>query len=339
MIRLHNDYNRGACGKILEKLAQINGESYDGYGEDTWCEKAAKLIREKCKAPEAAIHFLPGATQANFIVHAAALSPIQSVICPDSGHVYAHEAGSIENTGHKLVPLPSTGGKISAEQIREVAASYYNSGEPNYICEPKMVYISFPTEWGTIYSEQELREIRKVCDEYEMYLFADGARLGYGLVAETDVTLKDIANYTDVFYIGGTKVGALCGEAVVFPKKAPKHFFTMIKQQGALLAKGRLLGIQFDTLFTGNLYLEISKNAIETAAKLKAALKEKGYEFFINSPTNQIFVILENKKMEELGEKVKFSFWEKYDENHTVIRFATSWATKMEDIDALIDIL
>ena len=339
MIRLHNDYNRGACGKILEKLAQINGESYDGYGEDTWCEKAAKLIREKCKAPEAAIHFLPGATQANFIVHAAALSPIQSVICPDSGHVYAHEAGSIENTGHKLVPLPSTDGKISAEQIREVAASYYNSGEPNYICEPKMVYISFPTEWGTIYSEQELREIRKVCDEYEMYLFADGARLGYGLVAETDVTLKDIANYTDVFYIGGTKVGALCGEAVVFPKKAPKHFFTMIKQQGALLAKGRLLGIQFDTLFTGNLYLEISKNAIETAAKLKAALKEKGYEFFINSPTNQIFVVLENKKMEELGKKVKFSFWEKYDENHTVIRFATSWATKMEDIDALIDIL
>ena len=201
------------------------------------------------------------------------------MICPDSGHVYAHEAGSIENTGHKLVPLPSTDGKISAEQIREVAASYYNSGEPNYICEPKMVYISFPTEWGTIYSEQELREIRKVCDEYEMYLFADGARLGYGLVAETDVTLKDIANYTDVFYIGGTKVGALCGEAVVFPKKAPKHFFTMIKQQGALLAKGRLLGIQFDTLFTGNLYLEISKNAIETAAKLKAALKEKGYEF------------------------------------------------------------
>ena len=188
MIRLHNDYNRGACEKILEKLAQINGESYDGYGEDTWCEKAAKLIREKCKAPEAAIHFLPGATQANFIVHAAALSPIQSVICPDSGHVYAHEAGSIENTGHKLVPLPSTDGKIGAEQIREEAAYYYNSGEPNYICEPKMVYISFPTEWGTIYSEQELREIRKVCDEYEMYLFA--------LVAQRTIA------YTDIDYFG-----------------------------------------------------------------------------------------------------------------------------------------
>ena len=204
---------------------------------------------------------------------------------------------------------------------------------------PGMVYISHPTEYGTLYTKQELADISSVCREYEIPLFLDGARLGYGLVAETDVTLKDIANYTDVFYIGGTKVGALCGEAVVFPKKAPKHFFTMIKQQGALLAKGRLLGIQFDTLFTGNLYLEISKNAIETAAKLKAALKEKDYEFFINSPTNQIFVVLENKKMEELGKKVKFSFWEKYDENHTVIRFATSWATKMEDIDALIDIL
>lgn len=247
MIRLHNDYNRGACGKILEKLAQINGESYDGYGEDTWCEKAAKLIREKCKAPEAAIHFLPGATQANFIVHAAALSPIQSVICPDSGHVYAHEAGSIENTGHKLVPLPSTDGKISAEQIREVAASYYNSGEPNYICEPKMVYISFPTEWGTIYSEQELREIRKVCDEYEMYLFADGARLGYGLGSvKNDLTLEKMAELTDVFYIGGTKCGALFGEALVITnKKLARKFRTYMKQNGAVLAKDGFLGCSF----------------------------------------------------------------------------------------------
>ena len=169
MIRLHNDYNRGACVKILEKLAETNAESYDGYGEDTWCEKAADLIRKKCKAPEAAVHFLPGATQANFIVHAAALSPIQSVICPDSGHVYAHEAGSIENTGHKLVPLPSADGTITAEQIRKAAAAYYEAGEPNYLCEPKLVYISFPTEWGTLYSEQDLKDIRKVCDEYSVW--------------------------------------------------------------------------------------------------------------------------------------------------------------------------
>lgn len=202
-----------------------------------------------------------------------------------------------------------------------------------------MVYISHPTEYGTLYTKKELADISDVCREYEIPLFLDGARLGYGLVAKTDVTLKDIAKYTDVFYIGGTKVGALCGEAVVFPKKAPKHFFTMIKQQGALLAKGRLLGIQFDTLFTDDLYTRISRNAIETAAKLKSALKEKGYKMFIDSPTNQIFVILENTKMEELGKQVKFSFWEKYDDTHTVVRFATSWGTKMEDIDALIEIL
>ena len=221
MIRLHNDYNRGACAKILEKLAETNAESYDGYGEDTWCEKAADLIRKKCKAPEAAVHFLTGATQANFIVHAAALSPIQSVICPDSGHVYAHEAGSIENTGHKLVPLPSADGTITAEQIRKAAAAYYEAGEPNYLCEPKLVYISFPTEWGTLYSEQDLKDIRKVCDEYGMYLFVDGARLGYGLgSAKNDVTLEKLAELTDAFYIGGTKCGALFGEALVITNSA-----------------------------------------------------------------------------------------------------------------------
>ena len=300
MIRLHNDSNRGACGKILEKLAQINGESYDGYGEDTWCEKAAKLIREKCKAPEAAIHFLPGATQANFIVHAAALSPIQSVICPDSGHVYAHEAGSIENTGHKLVPLPSTDGKISAEQIREVAASYYNSGEPNYICEPKMVYISFPTEWGTIYSEQELREIRKVCDEYEMYLFADGARLGYGLGSvKNDLTLEKMAELTDVFYIGGTKCGALFGEALVITnKKLARKFRTYMKQNGAVLAKGWLLGMQFCALLEDDTYEKMTAQADAYALEIKAAFKEKGIREYVDSYTNQLFVILTEEQAE-----------------------------------------
>ena len=203
-----------------------------------------------------------------------------------------------------------------------------------------MVYISHPTEYGTLYTKKELEEISEVCHKYELPLFLDGARLGYGLVSpEADVTLEDIARCTDVFYIGGTKVGALCGEAVVFTKKAPKHFMTMVKQQGALLAKGRLLGIQFDTLFTDDLYTRISKNAIETAMKLKRALLEKGYQLFLDSPTNQQFVVLENKKKEELGKEVQFDFWEKYDEDHTVIRFATSWGTKMEDIDALIELL
>ena len=276
MIRLHNDYNRGACAKILEKLAETNAESYDGYGEDTWCEKAAALIRKKCKAPEAAVHFFPGATQANFIVHAAALSPIQSVICPDSGHVYAHEAGSIENTGHKLVPLPSADGTITAEQIRKAAAAYYEAGEPNYLCEPKLVYISFPTEWGTLYSEQDLKDIRKVWDEYGMYLFVDGARLGYGLgSAKNDVTPEKLAELTDVFYIGGTKCGALFGEAVVFPKPGLiPHFFTIIKQHGALLAKGRILGIQFDVLFENDLYEHIGEPAIAAADKIREGLKE-----------------------------------------------------------------
>ena len=337
MIRLHNDYNRGACGKILEKLAQINGESYDGYGEDTWCEKAAKLIREKCKAPEAAIHFLPGATQANFIVHAAALSPIQSVICPDSGHVYAHEAGSIENTGHKLVPLPSTDGKISAEQIREVAASYYNSGEPNYICEPKMVYISFPTEWGTIYSEQELREIRKVCDEYEMYLFADGARLGYGLGSvKNDLTLEKMAELTDVFYIGGTKCGALFGEALVITnKKLARKFRTYMKQNGAVLAKGWLLGLQFYTLLENDLYFEITRKADMLAMKIRDAFAKKGIPFWVESPTNQQFVILSPQQQDILGKNYTF---EKTGNtpNGIVARFCTSWATTEEEVAQLI---
>ena len=314
MLYFENDYCEGAHEAILKRLMETNMEKVPGYGQDPFCDKAKEKIKEACGCPDGEVYFLVGGTQTNAVVIASVLNRYEGVLSAVTGHVNAHEAGAIEFTGHKVLPLPQDNGKISAADLKD--------------------YLH-----GTLYTKQELADISSVCREYEIPLFLDGARLGYGLVAETDVTLKDIANYTDVFYIGGTKVGALCGEAVVFPKKAPKHFFTMIKQQGALLAKGRLLGIQFDTLFTGNLYLEISKNAIETAAKLKAALKEKGYEFFINSPTNQIFVILENKKMEELGEKVKFSFWEKYDDSHTVVRFATSWATKMEDIDSLIETL
>ena len=299
-----------------------------------------ELIRKACGDERVDVHFLVGGTQTNVTVISAALKHYQGVITAKTGHINVHETGALEACGHKCLCIETPDGKLTAEQIAAYTDAHFADESFEHMVQPKLVYISNPTELGTIYKKAELEALYRVCRENDLYLFLDGARLGYGLACrENDLTMADIAANTDVFYIGGTKVGALCGEAVVFPKKAPKHFFTMIKQQGALLAKGRLLGIQFDTLFTGNLYLEISKNAIETAAKLKAALKEKGYEFFINSPTNQIFVILENKKMEELGEKVKFSFWEKYDENHTVIRFATSWATKMEDIDALIDIL
>lgn len=339
MFFFENDYCEGAHEAILKRLAETNMEKVPGYGRDFYCNQAKEKIKEACGCPNGEVYFLVGGTQTNSVVIASMLNRYEGVLSAVTGHVNSHEAGAIEFTGHKVLPLPQKDGKISAADLKAYLETYYADGSFDHMVFPGMVYISHPTEYGTLYTRQELADISQVCRKYEIPLFMDGARLGYGLAADTDVTLKDIAEYTDVFYIGGTKVGALCGEAVVFPEKAPKHFFTMIKQQGALLAKGRLLGIQFDTLFTDNLYLEISKNAIDTAAKLKKALKEKDYKLFIDSPTNQIFVILENAKMEELGKKVRFSFWEKYDEIHTVVRFATSWATKMEDIEALIAIL
>ena len=339
MLYFENDYCEGAHEAILKRLMETNMEKVCGYGLDPYCEQAKEKIKKACGCPEGEVYFLVGGTQTNAVVIASVLKRYEGVLSAVTGHINAHEAGAVEYTGHKVLPLPQYDGKIAATALEKYLQTYYAAGRYDHMVFPGMVYISHPTEYGTLYTKKELEEISAVCHEYELPLFLDGARLGYGLVADTDVTLQDIAHYTDVFYIGGTKVGALCGEAVVFPKKAPKHFFTMIKQQGALLAKGRLLGIQFDTLFTDDLYLKISKNAIETAQKLKASLKEKSYQFFLNSPTNQIFVVLENQQMAELEKKVKFGFWEKYDETHTVVRFATSWATKMEDIEALIEIL
>ena len=302
MLFFVNDYCEGAHPAILQKLLETNMEKLSGYGTDKYCDSAKEKIRKACGCPDADVFFLVGGTQTNATIIGSVLNRYEGVLAAQTGHVSCHEAGAIEYTGHKVLTLPA--------------------------------------ENGTLYTKKELEEISEVCHKYELPLFLDGARLGYGLVSpEADVTLEDIARCTDVFYIGGTKVGALCGEAVVFTKKAPKHFMTMVKQQGALLAKGRLLGIQFDTLFTDDLYTRISKNAIETAMKLKRALQEKGYQLFLDSPTNQQFVVLENKKKEELGKEVQFDFWEKYDEDHTVIRFATSWGTKMEDIDALIELL
>ena len=295
---------------------------------------------KRCGCPDAEVFFLVGGTQTNATVIGSVLNRYEGVLAAETGHVNCHEAGAIEYTGHKVLALPAENGKIKAESITEYIETFYGDESHDHMVFPGMVYISHPTEYGTLYTKKELEEIFNVCRHYELPLFLDGARLGYGLVSlETDVTLEDIARYTDVFYIGGTKAGALCGEAVVFTKKAPKHFMTMVKQQGALLAKGRLLGIQFDTLFTDDLYTKISRNAIDTAMKLKKALQEKGYQLYIDSPTNQQFIILENNKKEELAKKVRFDFWEKYDEDHTVIRFATSWGTKMEDIDALIELL
>ena len=340
MLYFVNDYSEGAHEKVLQHLIDTNMEQLPGYGSDHYCEEAKEKIKKACGREDAEVCLLTGGTQTNQIVIDTVLNPYEGVVAAQTGHVSAHEAGAIEFTGHKVLTLPEKDGKINAEDLRNLVETFYGDENHEHMVFPGMVYISHPTEYGTLYTKAELKAISEVCKSFEIPLFLDGARLGYGLVSKgTDLTLADIAHLVDVFYIGGTKVGAFCGEAVVFPNGAPKHFITMVKQQGALLAKGRLLGIQFDTLFTNDLYLKISENAIQTAEVLKQALKERGYQFYVDSPTNQIFVILEDHQKERLEKRVAFSFWEKMDESHTVVRFATSWATKMEDVKALIEIL
>ena len=338
MIRLNNDYNRGAHPSILKALADTNAHSYGGYGEDEWCDKASFIIRNLLDRPDAEVKFFPGATQANFIVIDAALSPVQSVISADTGHINCHEAASIENTGHKILALPNTDGKITAAQIKACAAAYYDADEPEYLTEPKMVYISFPTEQGTLYSLDELTAIHDVCEKYGMYLFVDGARMGYGLGSEkNDVTLKDVAELADVFYIGGTKCGALFGEAVIITATALKRRFkAYMKQNGAVLAKGWLLGLQFATLLENGEYFAITKRADELAMRIKKAFAENGIPEWVDSYTNQQFVILTDEQKEKLGEKYIFESQGKV-KNGTVVRFCTSWATTKEEVDGLIN--
>ena len=341
MLFFTNDYGEGAHPKILEALAKTNMEQLSGYGTDKYCEAAKKKIADFCHCPEAQVHFLTGGTQTNQIVIDTVITKYEGVIAATTGHVSLHEAGAIEFSGHKVITLPEHNGKLSPQDVKQYLQDFYADANHEHMAQPGMVYISHPTEYGTLYSNQELSDLHDVCQEYHIPLFLDGARLGYGLMSEgSDVTAADIAELTDVFYIGGTKVGALCGEAVVFTKNnTPKAFITSVKQHGALLAKGRLLGVQFDTLFTDDLYLKISENAIKMAAQIKKALKDKGYQFYIDSPTNQIFVVWENSKLPELEKHVAYGFWEKYDDTHTVIRFATSWATTQEAADGLIALL
>ncbi len=340
MLYFENDYCEGAHPAILRRLMETNLDKQPGYGRDRYCDSAREKILSACGYPEGDVFFLVGGTQTNATVIASLLRRCEGVIAAVTGHIAAHEAGAIEFTGHKVLTLPQHGGKLDADEVERFLTDFYQDGSYDHMVFPGMVYISHPTEYGTLYSLRELEALSDVCARHQLPLFLDGARLGYGLVSPgTDVTLRDIARLTTVFYIGGTKVGALCGEAVVFPKGAPERFFTMTKQQGALLAKGRLLGVQFDALFTDNLYESISRNAIRAAERLRAILREKGYRFFMETTTNQIFVILENEQMERIGERVKFSFWEKYDERHTVVRFATSWATEMEEIEKLNEVL
>lgn len=337
MLSFESDYIQGAHEKILQRLIETNMKALPGYGSDKYCESAKEKIRQACACEEAEIFFLTGGTQTNEIIIGTMLAPYEGVIAAKTGHVSVHEAGAIEHTGHKVLELPQHNGKLDAKEVKQYLETYWADGNHEHMVFPGMVYISHPTEYGTLYTKAELEELADVCRSYQIPLFLDGARLGYGLMSnDTDVTLPMIAGYCDVFYIGGTKVGALCGEAVVFPKRnMPKHFLTMVKQNGALLAKGRLLGVQFDTLFTDDLYYEISKHAIKMAEDLKRLFREKGYRFYLDSPTNQQFIILEDSQMQKLQQEVAFSFWEKYDESHTVVRFATSWATTEEDIERL----
>ena len=338
MIRWNNDYNHGAHPAILEALHTTNANSYDGYGLDDYCEAAKAEIKKYLGGANADIHFMVGGTQVNFTVIAAALRPFESVISAKSGHINDHETGAVENIGHKIHALEAIDGKISAGQIAAEAQSFCDSGTKEHITQPKLVYLSFPTEFGTLYSKAELEAIRTVCDQYDLYLMVDGARMGYGLTAPTnDVTLEDLARLADVFYIGGTKCGALFGETVVIINDNLKpHFRSYMKQNGGMLAKGWLLGLQFHTLFKDGLYFEITKKANDDAMKLKQAFIDKGIPFYIESSTNQQFPILTTAQMDQLTKNHSISYIAKVDEDRHCVRFCTAWSTLPEDLNVLL---
>ena len=336
-----SDYMEGAHPAIIQRLVQTNMEQTSGYGTDEYCERARSFVRKACECPEAAVHFLVGGTQTNATVIDALLNRYEGVIAAQTGHVAVHEAGAIEFGGHKVLTLACDKGKITAASVKRYLQNFYADGNYEHMVHPGMVYISQPTEYGTLYSKQEMSAINAVCREYHIPLYVDGARLAYALACkENDVTLADLATLCDAFYIGGTKCGALFGEAVVIPdpKRSP-HFFTIMKQHGALLAKGRLLGIQFETLFTDDLYLHIGENAIRTADTIRAFLASHGYEQYFTAPTNQIFIVLDNTRYAELSKKITFGFWEKKEDSHTVVRIATDWATTQENVEKLLQAL
>lgn len=332
------DYNEGAHPFIMERLMATNMEQTVGYGEDAYCMQAAEQIRRACGDDTLAVHFLVGGTQTNLTVIDAALRSHQGVLCARTGHINVHETGAVEACGHKVIGLPSEDGKITAAQVEQAYQAHWSDGAREHIVQPAMVYISNPTELGTIYSAEELKALYETCKKNDMFLFLDGARLGYGLAApDNDLTLELIAKYTDVFYIGGTKVGALFGEAVVISNDCLKRDFRyFIKQKGGMLAKGRLLGIQFDTLFTNDLYFAISAKAIAQAERIREAIDRKGFPYLVANRTNQIFPIIPDELLEKLGENFQYSYERRVDEQHSAVRFCTSWATKDENVEALI---
>ena len=336
-ILFQSDYNEGAHPAILEALVTTNMEQTPGYGEDTHCRHAAELIREACQAPDADVHFLVGGTQANVTVISSILRPHQGVVCAASGHIHVHETGAVEHGAHKVLALPQHDGKLTAEQVDTLVSAHYADESTEHMVQPGMVYISFPTEFGTLYSRSELLALSHVCHKYDMPLFIDGARLGYGLQSSScDITLPELATLADVFTIGGTKQGALFGEAVVIVSdRLKKDFRYHIKQNGGMLAKGRLLGIQYEVLFADDLYFRLARRADMQAQRIRQAFADRGIPFLIDSPTNQQFPILDAPSLQQLAPSFGFSLWEKVDDTHTAVRFCTSWATADEAVDTL----
>ena len=336
MLNFSSDYIKTCHPEILKTLQDSLATTHTGYGTDDICAEAKKRIAEQTGTDPEDIFFVSGGTQTNQLAIDTMLKEYEGVISADTGHVNTHEAGAIEYTGHKVMHVPGHNGLIDAGELKDFAETFYQDGNHEHMVFPGMVYISFPTEYGTLYTKKQLADIAAVCREYHMIFDLDGARLGYGLAADTDVTLRDIAELTDAFYIGGTKVGAMMGEALVFTKhNTPSHFVHRLKKHGALMAKGWIMGAQFETLFRDGLYGRISANAIEKARDLRRGLEKRGFRFWLDSPTNQQFVVLENGFADRLQKEVVLSYWEKADEEHTVYRFATNWATTGEDLDEL----
>lgn len=336
-----SDYMEGAHPAVLRRLTETNLVQTPGYGDDEFCRSAGERILTACGCPGGAVYFLVGGTQTNAAVIGTLLKPYQGVIAADTGHISTHEAGAIEHGGHKILVCPSENGKLSADAVQAVINNWTGDENREHMVMPGMVYVSQPTEFGTLYSLAELTAISAVCREAGLHLYLDGARLAYALACpQNDVSLQDIAALCSVFYIGGTKCGALCGEAVVVPEPSLlPHFFTIIKQQGALLAKGRVLGVQFDALFTDSLYETIGTSAILAAQRIRAALRERGYQFYLDSPTNQIFLVVPDEKAHVLAENAGIGFFARYDASHSIVRIVTSWATTDKDVDSLLDIL
>ncbi len=334
MYSFRNDYSEGAYPEILKRLSEENKKQHLGYGEDEICKEAKKRVHQKLKNDECDIHFLVGGTQTNLTVISSALRPFEAVITVDSGHINVHETGAIEATGHKVIVVKGKDGKITPDGIHQAVKIHTDE----HMVKPKMVYISNATEIGTIYTKKELEEIRKVCDEYKLYLFMDGARLGAALTSsENDLRFEDLCTYCDVFYIGGTKNGALFGEAIVIVSdKLKSDFRYMIKQRGGMLAKGWLIGVQFAELMKDNVYLELADHANKLAQKMQSRLEELGISFFIKTSTNQIFPVLPNEMLEKLSEYIDYQIWEPYDETHTIVRFVTSWATDGKEVEEII---